>query len=551
MKTVARNIICAIIVLLALPASADLTFTITLVRNGDGTIRSSNPDGDFTAAGPSAPVLGQPIASSDTAIINILQTASTGGSAPLTYTLERSATSALTGFADIDADTTFIDSENTDTSLTPETPYWYRLRAVDNATIESVPSNIVTTTTLATPEPVPDPPGDVNNLSAATITTNSIEDWTWDAATDATSYNIVLGFGDGAGNPVSGQTVDNTTLTTYPGRFGLTPEQEHYIRACAVNVSGLRCSPRVFYTTEAEGGSPPPPSSGIIFGPYTHENEAVGQSQTVSGVWGTSTKPSSPSGGTTWQIKAGSDSPIITGSKYWHTRLCKNGTTHYRTERSGNQNETLALPMTSAGGDNYVATQKLKYAFLFRIDEMDHWGPGDRGGHLFQFHHRNFNLPAGVSGRSPNLSLKTDENGIFVYLEKNGDNGGVTFHSPHIFGNNIVGEIHAVTIEVLWDSRTAAEGSTGILRVYVDANTSPSFSWLNKQNVQPLPWLDDQTPRRMPYVKWGGYRKAFDWSTAIPDGSCQQIDWDNFVVLDGDATQAEVLNALDWANRVQ
>jgi len=310
---------------------------------------------------------------------------------------------------------------------------------------------------------------------------------------------------------------------------------------------------------------PTTPIQDLIY-TYDHEAESVGSpSPPIAGFWEVNTRPGSPIGGTDWRIMAGDDNPIIDGSQYWQTQMVKQSDgSHTRTERAvGNQNlpSTNGNTMTSIGDPHYVGVQRYWYGFLFRIDRMDHWqviGNQGTGGHLIQFHMWNFAPP---DDKNPNFSIRTSGGGLKAYLERNGDNGGANFFSPAFFSESMAGtagnsyqdgEIHALIIENLMDTRTNAQGGIGELRIYVDDNPIPVWEWLNKQNVHPQPDTDNQDPARHPFFKLGGYRPAFqDFLISIPDGSTQIFSYDNYTVHGAGANREGIVEAIGWANRVQ
>lgn len=322
------------------------------------------------------------------------------------------------------------------------------------------------------------------------------------------------------------------------------------------NTEGNDQGPMQFCYVDPE---PPPgnPIQDLLQPVYDHDSESVGSpSADIPGVWSRSSVPSSPNAYADWEIKAAGDNPVVTGSQHWSTELEQLDGQYYRTERSGSQQAAGRHEMESLGSNNYRATETLWYGGLLRIDEMDIWGvqldPPKGGGILFQWHERNFNGgpgPPQPDDKSPPLALVHQLDGLHVRLEDNDDNGGSTFFSPVVLPPTIIGETHAYIFEIFWDTRTAAEGSQGVIRLYIDDNTTPHFEWVNKQTVHPTPWLDQERPPRAPYIKWGGYRRDFEFFTvSLPNGTRQRFSWDYWVMHGGGANREGVLESMNWGN---
>ena len=144
----------------------------------------------------------------------------------------------------------------------PDGTYDYHLTAVDNSANlnESVASNHEIVVVAVIP-PTPDVPINPNvDVVSATLVT-----FTWQKGTQGvtpTDYDILLGDGDGAGNPVGGGSViatipHNPALQTQTfdvtDAHGLIPEHEHYLRVRADNGA----SPPSVYTTRTFFTTPP------------------------------------------------------------------------------------------------------------------------------------------------------------------------------------------------------------------------------------------------------------------------------------------------------
>jgi hypothetical protein len=322
---------------------------------------------------------------------------------------------------------------------------------------------------------------------------------------------------------------------------------------------------------------PEPPDTGQdVIWLHDHNTEPLGSpSGAISGLFTISTDEySTPDQYLDYAID--NSNPLYPGEKYWRTNLVA----HYppgqpqdspgvswRTERSSSIENFQRTSMVNVGGDQYIAPEKIWYGIVFRMDRMDKWGrdplPSPKGGGIIvQWHMRNFwGNPDIIPpyDLNPHLSLVHHIGGIYLRLEANEDNGGSDLFLGPVLdesiagtaGNNYLdGETHAFIFEILWDTRTQAQGSQGILRLYVDDNPVPAVEWLNKQNVHPMPWLDQQLPPRMPYWKYGGYRRDFEtFTSSLPEGTAQQFSWGHFALHGENASRQGVLDSLDWNNR--
>ena len=189
---------------------------LTCVPTPSGVVSSKYRDGDDSQESPpTTPEIGQPSVASSTTVNIPLATASTGGTAPTVYELERSATSSLSGFAVVDANADFSgDGVYTDTGLTASTQYWWRLACVDSISRRSGYSSTFTATTQAIgggDVTSPTPPTNLVAISTTTGTANL----TWTNGTDAVgiAYSDVI-----RGNSVGGvPTNDGTIVATITG----------------------------------------------------------------------------------------------------------------------------------------------------------------------------------------------------------------------------------------------------------------------------------------------------------------------------------------------
>jgi hypothetical protein len=179
---------------------------LTCVPTPSGIVSSKYRDGDDSeVAPPSDPEIGQPNVLNDGAVDIPLVTASTGGTAPLVYELERSTTSALAGFAVVDANADFSgDGVYSQTGLTALTQYWWRLACVDADLRRSGYSAVFTATTAAAGGGDVTAPTAPTNL-AATSTVAGQASLTWTNGTDAVgiAFTDVIRGNSVAGTPTN------------------------------------------------------------------------------------------------------------------------------------------------------------------------------------------------------------------------------------------------------------------------------------------------------------------------------------------------------------
>ena len=185
---------------------------ISAVPTPGGIVSSKYRDGDDSAAQPpTTPEMGQPNVLNDDAVDIPLVTASTGGTAPLVYELERSSTSGIAGFAVVDANADFSDDGvYSQTGLTAETQYWWRLACVDADLRRSGYSGVLTATTEAAGGGDVTAPTAPSNL-VATSTTAGQASLTWVNGTDA----VGIAFTDVLRGTSTGGTPNGDAVVIY------------------------------------------------------------------------------------------------------------------------------------------------------------------------------------------------------------------------------------------------------------------------------------------------------------------------------------------------
>ena len=207
--------------------------------NTGGTSGNSNVINVTTLAyPPSAPVA--------TAATNISQTS---------FDANWNASTGADGYyLDVATDSTFTNFVNgynnlnvgsvltyTVSGLTPETDYYYRLRAY-NSGGTSGNSNTIALTTL------PNNPGAPVATAATNITQTSF-DANWDSVSGAFAYYLDVATDNGFSNMVNGfDNLNVGNVTTYPVT-GLTPNTQYFYRVRAENSGGISGNSNVISVT--------------------------------------------------------------------------------------------------------------------------------------------------------------------------------------------------------------------------------------------------------------------------------------------------------------
>ena len=269
--------------------------------------------------------------------------------------------------------------------------------------------------------------------------------------------------------------------------------------------------------------------------PWTHNSEPIGIAQDNKPFWQNTMSAASPP--SSWEIVAGD---MIAGTRQFKTTLVKDGGAK-RTERAESRaprNENaVSVIGDGTGTQHWKAAQKYWYGFIMRIDRADN--PGDPNkGYYCQWHTK------AAAGGSPVVALKMRADGLRMYLENNPDHPTIPFGNFEellIPFDELLGVTRAYIWEIFWDTRSEAEGSEGIVRLYLDDNPNPVFEWINKNNNQ---LLGVGNPAKLPYFKWGLYKSPLQ--TEGNDGDTYIQSHTNYVVHGENADRQGVLDSLMW-----
>ncbi len=291
----------------------------------------------------------------------------------------------------------------------------------------------------------------------------------------------------------------------------------------------------------------PPVGAGtqdLIFGdhPWTHNLEPLGVVpdeffNNGKRVWTLSSTPNNPQpDGTGFWIDDGTRSVnglMVAGTQQFHSVLVKHGADWFRTERA-DQREPRNTNAVDAGGGHWKAANTYWYGFIMRIDRADHRNQG----YFCQWHTQ------AAAGGSPVVALRMRVDGLRVYLESNPDHPTTPWDNVEVLvvpNADLYGVTHAYIWEIFWDTRTEAEGSEGIVRLYIDDNPTPVFEWINKNNNQ---LAGVGSTAKLPYFKWGLYKSAFKSQGTEGDTHIQQHT--NYVVHGENANRQGVLDSIMW-----
>lgn len=511
---------------------------VTAVPTPGGIVSSKYRDGDDGGAtSPSKPVLGQPTAVGSTQLDITLATASTGGSG-ITYTLEMSSTSALTGFSVLSSDAYPSDVLYSKTGLTASTQYWFRTKATNSTPRESLYSDVVTGTTNATAADVTAPA--LNGASgglAITPSTNTAS-LTWLAASDAigvAGYNVWRGTGDGAGGvATSAVLIANVGNVLAFQDSGLTSAQEYYWRLAAYDAAGNTSASgtRIFATTT----TPAAAFTTVFY--WDHEGETVNAAApNIANVWQGNIDANAPY--YTQLIK--NAVPFGTHGKYIEFMLQKNGANNFRNERAVRQyfgwahyadpsgasdNGIEMTPLGVIGGKNqFVAAKDYWYGFEANVIQVD----DNIDSVMTQFH----TWQSAPDNHSPLFGLNANNAKIWIKVKQNDDAvPGPNEETDLLLGANAIGTAHKYAIQIRWDTRTAAQGSIGVYRMWIDNCAVPAYEWVNKQTDYPPEHF-------IPQWKIGFYKARY--KTEGTNGATNIDRFDTIRVDEGDSSCANVM----------
>jgi hypothetical protein len=191
---------------------------------------STTITGELMSEGVPAPAAPASLAASATSSTTILLSWSDNSADETGFRIERSRTSATSGFSEVASTAANVRSYN-DTGLTALTTYWYRIRAF-NSGGDSNYSNVVSAATQAPPAGVPSPPLD---LSATALSSSTISlTWT-DTSDNEDGFHIERS---------SGSCTAFTLVSTVNAGFhgytdnGLNPSHTYCYRVRAYNGVG-------------------------------------------------------------------------------------------------------------------------------------------------------------------------------------------------------------------------------------------------------------------------------------------------------------------------
>ena len=237
----------------ALTAATDYDFRLAAFSGGATGVRSdwSATTTVTTLTSSSPPTTpAAPTASNVTATTATLTAVAVAGQTSNGW--QRSATSGTTGFADIAGTGLSIN----DSGLTPETPYWYRVRA-ENADGPSAYSTATQITTLAQAQTVPARP----NMPFVIATSPTSIQFGWDPVPTADEYQAQH-------SPTGAQPWNNVYIgANLEGtKTGLAPGTNHWFRVIARNEAGdsPAYSPELQTATPLTGANVQPVSARTI-----------------------------------------------------------------------------------------------------------------------------------------------------------------------------------------------------------------------------------------------------------------------------------------------
>jgi len=209
------------------------------------------------------------------------------------------------------------------------------------------------------------------------------------------------------------------------------------------------------------------------------------------------------------------------GGRYLQTTIVKNGTDTHRSERHPIGTYIADITMSSLGGGQYASTNDWWYAFRMRIDRVD----DDVYGIYAQWHDQTGTTfaPIWLEGRGSLMR---------IVMTQNRDNGGSHIYSPALF-TNIERTNKKYIFRIRWDTRSNAEGGSGLLELYLDNDATPVWTW-HGQTAHDAP----STTGRAPNFKYGLYKSLFSQQGTAGDTNIQS--YDDFIEAEADRPVADM-----------
>jgi len=291
------------------------------------------------------------------------------------------------------------------------------------------------------------------------------------------------------------------------------------------------------------------PPSGVLF-KETFERMPIGRTQDVFDIdgeyiWRRGTAPGDC-------CTIADSSPVFSGAgKYYHPGpVAKNGELTFRTEY-WYLGTPKAAPLTSLGTIGGIYGQYVGqiywYGYVFCLDQYT-GSEGERI-HFNQWHD---DAPGEFD---PMVSLFGNGQTLHAYIEHSQEPpGGDSFTSPVLYTNHL-GNCINVIWQIRFDTRLASQGSTGLIRLWLDAlgvnNSTPKFEWVDKQVANPTGTPSVSTglpgaginPGGQPFWTMGGYLSSWRWSGT--EGQIYEARYDNFTIMDSTGSYAAMLAALN------
>lgn len=264
-------------------------------------------------------------------------------------------------------------------------------------------------------------------------------------------------------------------------------------------------------------------SAKIIYS-ENHDSELLGGVSLVANEWARGITPPAT-------LTIEDASPVIGSSRYMVARGTKDGEKVYRTERTSHAVPGLR-PMTSLDGGHWVAPETYWYGYWFCLDEYT--GTLGERVHFNQWHE------TGDGPHNPLLSLIGNAKELAAYMEQTDDDGNV--YSPVLYTTHL-GKCIQVIWQIKWDSRPAAQGTTGLVRLWLGSSQTPKWERINKTVGHKTATGGNQD---LPYFKYGGYLSSWRWNGV--DGQRYTARYDNYVVMDSTGSWAAMMAALGSAN---
>jgi hypothetical protein len=192
----------------------------------------------------------------------------------------------------------------------------------------------------------------------------------------------------------------------------------------------------------------------------------------------------------------------------------------------------------TASGDHAYSSTAHWYGYVLCIDRFDQPSDGSvMNAHFNQWHEW------GDGVWNPLVSLMGNGDGLRVYMERNEEGGNSSGPGPNVVSPVLYDPAFGECFNVIWqfrpDSRTSANGSKGLIRIWIGNDPKPKWEWVDKATTHRISNGGESV---LPYNKIGGYLSG--WADRGDVGDVYEARYDNYTVMDGSGSWQAMMTAL-------